>query len=280
MQEMAGMRNKNLYTPAQFASMFHIDRQTLIYYDKEKVFSPCYRNENGYRYYSADQIFDFVRIQSLRHLKIQGVFLQEYMSNRTSQKLTEILHDKVEEYEKEIRLLTQKSTYLNETIRQLSSPSRTIYDQPLLMQKDLLYYQRSRLFPGQTPLSQAFLQAAPLMKIYGDYELIKDLTLSISCSPLPSGEERPDYRILLTSGDKTLFPAPLIYPSALYAIINIKAAPGKETARKKGLALLQDFIHTNHLSPQDTLFQTFLLPGGEAEEVHPYIRLEIPLITS
>ena len=46
-----------------FAKKTGLSRQTLIYYDRLGVL-PCYqRQENGYRYYHPDQIFQAARLQ-------------------------------------------------------------------------------------------------------------------------------------------------------------------------------------------------------------------------
>lgn len=46
-------QGRNHYTPQEFARLFHIDKQTLIYYDNQGIFSPAFRSEKGYRYYEA-----------------------------------------------------------------------------------------------------------------------------------------------------------------------------------------------------------------------------------
>ena len=39
----------------QMSALFHLNKQTLQYYDREKIFSPAYRNpENNYRMYRFD----------------------------------------------------------------------------------------------------------------------------------------------------------------------------------------------------------------------------------
>ena len=46
-------QGKSHYTPQEFARLFHIDKQTLIYYDNQGIFSPAFRSEKGYRYYET-----------------------------------------------------------------------------------------------------------------------------------------------------------------------------------------------------------------------------------
>ena len=41
------MKSRKYYTPVEFARLFRIDRQTLIYYDNHGIFSPSLKNGNG-----------------------------------------------------------------------------------------------------------------------------------------------------------------------------------------------------------------------------------------
>ena len=79
-----GIRER-YYTPVEFAKLFNIDKQTLIYYDNQGIFTPAFKKENGYRYYSAEQIVLFSILLSLRKLNIQGHLLAEYNKNAERQ---------------------------------------------------------------------------------------------------------------------------------------------------------------------------------------------------
>lgn len=53
----------------QMSALFHLNKQTLQYYDREKIFSPAYRNpENNYRMYRFDQVYVLALICYLRKL--------------------------------------------------------------------------------------------------------------------------------------------------------------------------------------------------------------------
>ena len=54
------MNKENLYlTIAQFAKLHNVNKRTLHYYAKIGLFSPNYKGENNYRYYSNLQSIDF-----------------------------------------------------------------------------------------------------------------------------------------------------------------------------------------------------------------------------
>lgn len=74
---------KNYFTPVEFAKLFGIDKQTLIYYDNRGIFSPRHKNEKGYRFYGSDQILYFSTIVALRNLDIHGEQLRQYTDEPT-----------------------------------------------------------------------------------------------------------------------------------------------------------------------------------------------------
>ena len=88
-------QGKNHYTPQEFARLFHIDKQTLIYYDNQGIFSPAFRSEKGYRYYEAAQILPFAELLSLRNLHISGAEMGVFNQHPSRGKLIELLSDKV-----------------------------------------------------------------------------------------------------------------------------------------------------------------------------------------
>lgn len=45
-----------MYRIGEFSKITGLTTQTLRYYDREKILSPSYKEENGYRYYSTKDI--------------------------------------------------------------------------------------------------------------------------------------------------------------------------------------------------------------------------------
>lgn len=53
---MGNFKMKSLYfTAGQFARLHQLNKRTLHYYDDIGLFSPAYKGENGYRYYTYQQ---------------------------------------------------------------------------------------------------------------------------------------------------------------------------------------------------------------------------------
>ena len=55
-------QGKSHYTPQEFARLFHIDKQTLIYYDNPGIFSPAFRSSSPLQNSYLSEIFTF-RVQ-------------------------------------------------------------------------------------------------------------------------------------------------------------------------------------------------------------------------
>ena len=62
---------KSLYfTAGQFARLHQLNKRTLHYYDDIGLFSPAYKGENGYRYYTYQQSAQLENILAMRQLNM------------------------------------------------------------------------------------------------------------------------------------------------------------------------------------------------------------------
>jgi len=92
-------KSKLYFTIGEFAQLFGISKQTLFYYEKNKIFSPNFIEDNGYRYYSLDQYFIFEIIITLRKLGVSLKEISNYVNNRNIDSLQRLFSDKALEYE-------------------------------------------------------------------------------------------------------------------------------------------------------------------------------------
>lgn len=212
------MGHKVFYTPGEFARLFQIDKQTLIYYDNQGIFSPAHKSENGYRYYATEQILPFAELLSLRNLHVGGSQMSEFNATPTREKLLEILSDKVMEYEETISSLQSTMENLQHKITQLKKISYLPIGQVMLIPKGKLYFQRSPLFEKSTSLRDGYLKSAPLTAEYAAHLFDKDLQFVIApeVSSLEELAAPYAYRTLLLSENAAGFPNPLSYEPSLY----------------------------------------------------------------
>lgn len=156
-------QGKSHYTPQEFARLFHIDKQTLIYYDNQGIFSPAFRSEKGYRYYEAAQILPFAELLSLRNLHISGAEMGVFNQHPSRSKLIELLSDKVMEQEEAIRAMQSNVESLKRKIRHLAESRSHPMEQVMLIPKPVRLMQRSPLFPAKTSFRDACQKSALLI---------------------------------------------------------------------------------------------------------------------
>lgn len=102
------------FTAGQFASLHHINKRTLHYYDDIGLFSPIHKGENGYRYYTYQQSAQLENILSLRELGMSIDEIKNYMIIPNPDQFIEIANQKAKEIDEQIRHLKNLKAILNE----------------------------------------------------------------------------------------------------------------------------------------------------------------------
>lgn len=122
---------KNLFKIGEIAELFHLNIKTLRYYDEIDLVKPeTVDPDTGYRYYSTRQ---FEQLNTIRYLRELGVSLSEiydFLNNRETEKMEQILQsqiDQVEEKKKELEIVKKK---LNSRIRLIRDAKAGKIDAP------------------------------------------------------------------------------------------------------------------------------------------------------
>ena len=108
---------KNYFTTGEFAKLCGVNKQTLFYYDKEGIFSPDVVAENGYRYYSYNQLETFTVIAMLRDLGVHIKEIKAHMDNRSPEALIALMESKKQEIDKKIKALNWSKSYIDNKIK-------------------------------------------------------------------------------------------------------------------------------------------------------------------
>lgn len=108
---------KNYFTTGEFAKLCGVNKQTLFYYDKEGIFSPDIVAENGYRYYSYNQLETFTVITMLRDLGVHIKEIKEHMDSRCPEALINLMESKRAEIDKKLKALNWSKTYIDNKIK-------------------------------------------------------------------------------------------------------------------------------------------------------------------
>ena len=110
---------KSYFTTGEFAKLCGVTKHTLFHYDEMGVFTPAVKDEdNGYRYYSIEQMEGFQVIATLKELGISLSEIKEYLKKRSPQEL--------------VRLLKREEKQIDEKIHKLKQMKRFIHQKALL----------------------------------------------------------------------------------------------------------------------------------------------------
>lgn len=113
------MKISGYLTTGEFARMMGVTKDTLFHYDRIGLFHPAWSDENGYRYYSLDQVETFDVIFTLKDLGMPLAEIQEFMENRTPQILMDLfkreeqlMNERIRSWKKRRDWLVKKQAFL------------------------------------------------------------------------------------------------------------------------------------------------------------------------
>jgi len=110
------------FTVGEMAKMTGITKQMLIFYDNAGVFSPKYVGENGYRYYTPDQLEVLDSVLILRELGVPLKDIKEHMRHLDAEDSLRLLSAQKEQVEERIRRLSLIRERLSDKIDSLRRP--------------------------------------------------------------------------------------------------------------------------------------------------------------
>lgn len=125
-------QEQNYYTAGELAEMFHIQKQTLLYYDKIGLLKPEYVSENNYRHYTIAQYMTLEIIVSLRKLDIAICDIKEYLNNPSSEHLQKLLLNKQKFLQEKILQAQTTSDKISNILMDISHASHEHTDGILL----------------------------------------------------------------------------------------------------------------------------------------------------
>ena len=97
-----GISKSELLSIKDFSNLTGIKQSTLRYYDDLGLFSPALRGDNGYRYYSPQQIITINSINLLNSLNMPIRQISGIQKNRTPEQMFKVFSDKEEALEAEL----------------------------------------------------------------------------------------------------------------------------------------------------------------------------------
>lgn len=115
------MKNKKFYyTTGQFAKLNGINKRTLHYYDEIGLFSPEFKEENGYRYYTCFQTVQLELIVTLRRIGLSIEEIVRYQQSPSDISFAELIAEKKQLIDKSIQELLNTKVFLEQKSNKLS----------------------------------------------------------------------------------------------------------------------------------------------------------------
>ena len=112
--------SKDYLTTGEFAELFGVKKQTMFHYDQMGIFCPEIIGENGYRYYSHNQMEAFSIILMLREMGLSIGEIKAQIDKHSPEDLVELLETKIKEIDERIEHLEWSREYIQRKIRTTS----------------------------------------------------------------------------------------------------------------------------------------------------------------
>lgn len=108
---------RKLFKTGEFAKLCNTTKDTLFHYDDIGLLKPVLIAENGYRYYSINQIYFFDLIAVLKEVGLNLEEIKRYIGNRDTNNFLAMLKSKDKLLRAEMEKLLRRRRLLNNTIK-------------------------------------------------------------------------------------------------------------------------------------------------------------------
>lgn len=130
------MKKNHYLTISEFSKISEISRKALIFYDNEGLFSPEYTGENGYRYYSHEQIYIISVINILKELGMPLKQIKTYMQTPSPSEAVWLLENQEHILSQKIKQLLAIQDMLASKKEKLKEGIRTDISEIKLLQRE------------------------------------------------------------------------------------------------------------------------------------------------
>ncbi|EDD5412302.1 MerR family transcriptional regulator [Salmonella enterica subsp. enterica serovar Enteritidis] len=179
-----------MYQIGLFSRICHVTIKTLHYYNETGLLVPAYINpENGYRFYSSDQLLKFQQIAGLRQL---GFSIPEIVTLTQEANAVHVIEQRRIELEQQIRDASDMLSRITHYLQHIKKDKRMLYQAVLKEIPECIVYSRRFILPD-------FLSCMTMIPAIGK-EIMRvnpDLTLAVPayCFTLYHDKEFKDKNI-------------------------------------------------------------------------------------
>lgn len=143
-------RVQNYYTSGEFAKICLTTKETLRHYDDIGILCPAFVGENGYRYYTTGQFFDYDLIITLKETGCSLTEIKSYMEHYEAQDFLMMMKEKAQQLEKEKRKIESMQKLIQNSIESTEYALTEEYYKPRLVTCEEEYLITIKVDHGET----------------------------------------------------------------------------------------------------------------------------------
>lgn len=268
---MKKMKNnlEKTFSTGEFAKLLEVSKDTLLYYDKIDLFKPAGTLANGYRYYTFDQIDQFMAIQSLRAVDLPIKRLKTYFDAPTLQSLRELAEEQHKKVKMEIEKLKDIQQFLKQTVvltMEMESASfgevfiKSLPAEPVVYSVDQVDWNKSD--EETMEQSNSFFKTLGLKSIAAGGDVYPKEAF-LRGDLMHAEMEVPSYFFCHADA-----PLAKIKPAGDYAILYHQ---GTYESLNTAYQILRTFLETKQLEIDGDIYEEYLLHSIAAKEEEHYI---------
>ncbi|UQZ32226.1 transcriptional regulator [Paenibacillus sp. PK3_47] len=115
---------KQEITISELAALMQVSTHQIRYFEEKGVLPPAYADDNGYRMYGIDEVYQLSHILLLRKLGLSVQAIREWMEKGTEEGMQHLLQQSVSTVEQEIERLQQLSGFMTKVLEEYDNFGR------------------------------------------------------------------------------------------------------------------------------------------------------------
>lgn len=277
--------NKTYLTTGEFAKICNINKKTLFFYAEQGIFKPNIIGDNGYHYYSYDQLYIFYIIRALKDIGLSIKEIKNYIDNRSPEALIDFLSEHQKSLKEEIRHKQRLSLLIKNKIQLINRASAITLDEIRL----------ERLPASKLLLSESIhniqdeTEQHHIIQRHINYCLQNDLNVGFQVGGMVSKDDilslsTDNYSYCFTKTPLSVskiapeYARPYIQPAGLYAIGHFR---GNYSYYHSAYEKLKEFLDKNNCTIADYSYEEPLIDEiSTSDEENHITRIAIKVTES
>lgn len=268
--------NKNYMTTSEFAKLCGVTKFTLFHYDKIGILKPDITDDNGYRYYSLQQLSIHDIIAVLKQVGMPLKDIKIYLENQDTHFFLKLLAQKKQMLNKQLLEIKKMQNLLQSAIDTTNYALAVTVGQPRLENWEEEYLIVSKI-------SQEISNHEQMQRIYDQYHYCEQSNIFtafavgfvVNKDNIKNGEYYHAEYFFCTTNKKHNCESLYIKPAGRYAIIDHE---GPRDTLAGSYEKLKFYISQNHLEIIGDAYERDLLnslAGGKPEKYITEIAIEV-----